>query len=379
MLNFIVWDANPEMFTIPGLDHPVRWYGLMFALAFLVGQQLMFYIYRKEGQPEKDVERLTIYMVIATVLGARLGHVLFYEPEKYLPDPLSIFKIWEGGLASHGAAIGILLGIYLYSRKHFQKGQNFMWVVDRIVIIVALAGAFIRFGNFMNSEILGKPTESNSGVVFARGAEEMLERSAQEVEKVEIYANEDAAPSEAGLAPLTVEVQFTSANFQEQNLRSFIERTFKNVLTDKRYSRIAENIREPENEPLQYTLKQERVDGGTAYVARIQTMGVVRHPAQFYESMSCVLLFFILFYVWYRKKNELKQGTLFGIFLIYIFGLRFFYEFLKENQVAFEDQLPLNMGQWLSIPLVIAGIIILFTAKKKNNRPGKLNNVSQKA
>jgi phosphatidylglycerol:prolipoprotein diacylglycerol transferase len=177
LLSYIIWNGSPEIFTIPipFLDTQItlRWYGLLFALGFLVGQQILYYIFKKEGKPEKDVDTLTIYMVIATVIGARLGHVLFYEPERYLSNPLDILKIWEGGLASHGAAVGILFALWLYARKK-NPGQNYLQTLDRIVILVALTGALIRLGNFYNSEIIGKPTHNDNGVVFARNVTEVL-------------------------------------------------------------------------------------------------------------------------------------------------------------------------------------------------------------
>jgi phosphatidylglycerol---prolipoprotein diacylglyceryl transferase len=167
MLQSIIWDVKPEIFTVElfGMEFAPRWYGLLFALGFLVGQQILFYIFRKEGKPESDVETLTVYMVVSTIIGARLGHVLFYEPAEYLRNPIDILKIWEGGLASHGATIGILFALYLYARK--KKDQTYLWVVDRIVITVAFAGMLIRLGNLMNSEIYGYQTDLPWGFIFA--------------------------------------------------------------------------------------------------------------------------------------------------------------------------------------------------------------------
>ncbi|MBD0257734.1 MAG: prolipoprotein diacylglyceryl transferase, partial [Cytophagales bacterium] len=154
-LQYITWDVSPEILDTEYFS--IRWYGLLFALGFLLGQQILIYIFKKEGKPASDVEVLTVYMVLSTIIGARLGHCLFYEPEYYLSNPLKILKIWEGGLASHGATIGILFALWLYARK--KKDQSYLWVVDRIVITVALAGGLIRLGNLMNSEIIGKPTD----------------------------------------------------------------------------------------------------------------------------------------------------------------------------------------------------------------------------
>ena len=286
IFNVINWGPSPEIFELGPLS--IRWYGLLFALGFLTGQYILIRIFRAEGKPEQDVETLTLYMVIATILGARLGHCLFYDPVYYLSNPLEILRIWKGGLASHGAAFGILFSLYLYvnydikakyffglipysfsSKKVKRKGQSYLWIVDRIVIVVALAGCFIRFGNLMNSEIVGMPSDLPWGFIF---------------------------------------------------------------LENPKYG------------------------------------DVPRHPAQLYESISCLIIFFILLAIWNKKKVKTPEGLLLGLFLILIFGLRFFYEFLKEVQEDFESDLPIKMGQILSIPLVLAGIYLLyrvFTGKAK--------------
>jgi len=259
-LTYIIWDVDPDIFTIPFLNHPVRWYGLSWALGFLLSQQVMFYIYKKEGRSSQEVETLTIYMIIAAMVGARLGHVLFYDPVNFFAEPLSILKIWEGGLASHGGAMGILIALFFFARKTSVK---YLWIVDRLVIISALTACLIRLGNLMNSEMVGLPTTLPWGFVF------------------------------------------TSID------------------------------------------------------------DIPRHPAQLYEAIYCFLLFVFLFWMWHSKRNEIKNGFLTGWFLIILFSLRFIDEFFKINQVSFEDELVLNMGQLLSIPFVIAGIVILILSGKK--------------
>ncbi len=266
-LQYITWDVSPEILDTEYFS--IRWYGLLFALGFLLGQQILIYIFKKEGKPERDVETLTVFMVLSTIIGARLGHCLFYEPEYYLANPVKILKIWEGGLASHGATIGILFALWLYARK--KKDQSYLWVVDRIVITVALAGGLIRLGNLMNSEIIGKPTDVPWAFVF------------------------------------------TAVDQQP------------------------------------------------------------RHPAQLYEAISCFILFGFLFWLWNRRKAKTPEGSLLGIFLIYIFGLRFVYEFLKENQVDFENNMALNMGQWLSIPAVLGGIFVLLIANRNAKKQDALD------
>ena len=253
ILQFIHWNVSPTIFSLGPIS--VRWYGLLFAMSFVVGYFIMLRIFRKENIPEPLLDQLSMYMLIATVVGARLGHVLFYEPASYLAHPLDILKIWQGGLASHGAAIGIIVALYLFSRK---TRQPFFWVIDRIVIVVALSGFFIRTGNLFNSEIYGNLTNLPWGFIFERAGETLP-----------------------------------------------------------------------------------------------------RHPTQIYEGLCYLILFFFLLWYYYKKDGKPRPGFLFGVFLIVVFGFRFIVEFIKEPQVEFEIAMTLNMGQLLSIPLVIAGIIIL--------------------
>ncbi len=143
-----------------------HWYGFLFAGAFVAGYLIESKLYRDAGRTLEELERLLTYILIATVVGARLGHVLFYDPLFYLTHPAEILAVWQGGLASHGAAIGILLAMWLYVKK--TRGMNFLWLADRVVVAVAIGGAFIRTGNFINSEIIGKPTDLPWAVIFAR-------------------------------------------------------------------------------------------------------------------------------------------------------------------------------------------------------------------
>jgi len=170
IFNYITWNIRPEIFIIPediyligGLS--IRWYGLLFAMSFIVGYIIMKRIFDNEGIGEKVLDQLSTYMIVFTILGARLGHCLFYEPDYYLAHPLDMLKIWEGGLASHGAAVGILIGLYVFARNN---KKPYLWILDRIVIVVALAGFFIRTGNLMNSEIFGDITTLPWGFYFER-------------------------------------------------------------------------------------------------------------------------------------------------------------------------------------------------------------------
>lgn len=267
MTSYIIWNISPDLFTIPEIagygPFPVRWYGLLFAAGFLIGQQIMIHIFKKENKPLQDIDTLTLVMVISTVIGARFGHFLFYEPEFLLKRPLDVILPPYSGLASHGAAIGIFTGLWIYSRKRAASGQTVWWVLDRMAIVAALGGAFIRFGNLMNSEIVGTPTTMPWGFVF---------------------------------------------------------------------------------------------------VKNIEYQQIPRHPAQLYESISCFILFFLLIGVWNKYKSTTPKGLLTGIFLIWIFTLRFLYEFIKENQESFENTMALNMGQILSIPAILTGIYFVWNA-----------------
>jgi phosphatidylglycerol---prolipoprotein diacylglyceryl transferase len=159
----IIWNPSPEIFEIG--HFAIRWYGLFFALSFFFGYLIMLRFFAKEDVPVKLLDELTTYMIIGTIVGARLGHVFFYEPSWYLAHPVKIFQVWEGGLASHGAGIGIILSILIFS---YIRKKPFLWVIDRIVIVVALAGFLIRMGNLMNSEIYGLPTTLPWGFQFLR-------------------------------------------------------------------------------------------------------------------------------------------------------------------------------------------------------------------
>jgi prolipoprotein diacylglyceryltransferase len=360
ILDYVVWSPNPAVF--PGFER-LRWYSLFFALGFIIAQQIMIYIFKKEGQDERLVDKLTIYMVIATIVGARLGHVLFYEPERYLGNPIDILKVWEGGLASHGAAIAILIAIWLYVRKI--PNQNYLWVVDRIVIVVAMVGALIRFGNLMNSEIGGKPTGTDNGFVFARNTEEILSTLKLPIESIEAYQPNERREelSGNGIVPVNFDMEISKGGYEEKDLRTALETDIKYVLTQFRSSQ--EYLAEDPDTPLDYTL----TDQGNQYVATIKTFGITKHPTQIYESLSYFVIFLVLLIGWIKYKEQLPDGLYLGVFLVSVFGMRFFWEFYKENQVDFEENLILNMGQTLSIPLVIGGIILIIYAMKKGFKP----------
>ncbi len=174
MLSFITWNVDPALFHFPEFipllgGREVRWYGLLFATGFALGAYLVYRIWKHEKLKDEWFDKLFIYVFVATAVGARLGHCLFYDPAHYLAHPIEILKIWEGGLASHGGTLGIIVAVYLYSKKITHKSM--LWTFDRLVVPVGLTAAFIRLGNLMNSEIYGHPTDLPWGFRFIRSLE----------------------------------------------------------------------------------------------------------------------------------------------------------------------------------------------------------------
>lgn len=362
-LTYFVWDPNPAVFD--GFER-LRWYSLLFALGFIISQQFMIYFFRKEGQNENLVDKLTIYMVLATILGARLGHVFFYEPEKYLSNPIDILKVWEGGLASHGAAISILFALWLYSKR--TPGQSYLWVVDRIVIVTAMTGAMIRVGNLMNSEIGGKDTGTDSGIVYMRDTEEILESLKVPILSIDAYKPEDRTNELQGngIVPVNFELIISKGNFSKDDLNGILAQDIKYALT--RFNSSKEFLAEPLESPLNFEIKERPSD----YLVTVKTFGKVKYPTQIYEAASYFVIFLILLGLWSTYKSRLPEGLLSGLFLISVFGMRFIWEFYKEVQVDFEQTMQFNMGQILSIPLVVIGIILVIRAlvsgiKKETN------------
>ena len=183
MGNYIVWNPNPIAFTIPFINHPITWYGTLFALGFFIGFYLLRFLFKKYGKQYTDwsdhllekkgllfADKLVLYVVISTIIGARLGHILFYEKwENYLSQPLNIIKVWEGGLASHGGVIGILLGLlfFYYAISKDFPNLSRRRIIDLMVVPALLIATFIRIGNFINQEVLGVPTLLSWGIIFA--------------------------------------------------------------------------------------------------------------------------------------------------------------------------------------------------------------------
>ena len=246
----------------------------------------------------------------------------------------------------------------IYSRK---VNETFFWVMDRIVIVVCLAGAFIRTGNFMNSEILGLPTGSGNGVVFAKSVNDILKfRFDGRVEDITFHKR-DGNITENGV-PITIRLKYgEGVGVDENSENNYYKSNVKSYLMG--YEGIRSHIYEEPNEELNYKIFKN----GDVYYAEIYTIGIPRHPAQMYEALYCLLLFVTLISLWYFKRESLKDGFIFSIFMIVLWSLRIIDELFKENQVDWEADIPLNMGQWLSIPMIILGLIIFiktFPSKK---------------
>lgn len=274
---FVHWKVDPVLFHIGSLE--IRWYGLLFALGFVLGWYLFKWFFKREGASTSLLDPLFCSVLIATIVGARLGHCIFYQPDYYFGSWqgfLEIFMPWKGGLASHGGAIALLLAVWWFAHK-YGKGNDidFLWVIDRLCITVAFAGCFIRLGNLFNSEIYGDVTSLPWGFVFELRGETLP-----------------------------------------------------------------------------------------------------KHPTQLYEASSYLILGVILVLIYKYRLDKMPRGFFFGAFLLGCFGMRFLIEFIKEPQVGFEQNMALDMGQILSIPFIVAGILILVYAYRKRT-PAALRPVSK--
>ena len=306
-LAYLLWNPDPIIAHIGPVM--LRWYGLLFALGFVVSTPVFQHIFRSEKVSPRWVDVLTLYMVVGTVVGARLGHIVFYEPGMLLKDPLEVFEIWHGGLASHGATLGIPLACWLFARHN---KFDTLWVLDRIVIAVGIGGACIRLGNFMNSEIGGYPTTVPWAVVFPRDTAHLLPAT---------------SPLPAGAV------------------------------------QVARPVRGSDGE------ESDRVLPADTPISPGALMAVPRHPTQLYEALYCVLLVSLIYHRWNCTKERTPRGLLLGLFMVLLFTQRFLGEFLKEAQVAFEKDHLLNQGQLLSLPAILVGLWVLWRAGKGLKNP----------
>jgi phosphatidylglycerol---prolipoprotein diacylglyceryl transferase len=298
----IVW--NPS----EGIDlgfFVIRYYSLMFVVAFGLGWYIMKNIFEREGESIEKLDSLFIWTVLATLIGARLGHVLFYDWEYFRNHLLEIFLPFRfspkfeftgfQGLASHGAAISIIIAMYFYSKNVLKRPQ--LWILDRVVIPVASGAIFVRLGNFFNSEIVGKETTSAFGIRFLRDKFSPADA---------VNATQIADPKAA----------------------------YHAIATDPKFAILLEQV-------------------------------PAKHPTQLYEAFCYIFVFTILFFMYWKTEARLKSGYLFGMFLVLLFSVRIVVEFLKESQGGFENELGLlSTGQWLSIPFILIGLYFVFTAEE---------------
>lgn len=283
----------------------IRYYSLMFVIAFGLGWYIMKKIYERENESIEKLDTLFIWTVIATLLGARLGQVFFYDWEYFRNNPTEIllpFKFkpefeFTGfrGLASHGAAIAIIIAMYFYSKNVIKR--PILWVLDRVVIPVASGAIFVRIGNFFNSEIVGNVTDSAFGIKFIRDY-----YSAKDVMNITKLSNVNDA--------------------------------YHTIATDPQYAELLAKV-------------------------------PMKHPAQLYEAFLYIFVFFALFFLYWKTKTAEKQGLLFGYFLVMLWSVRFAVEYVKESQGGIEESFGLlSTGQWLSIPFILVGIYYIFMAEK---------------
>jgi phosphatidylglycerol:prolipoprotein diacylglycerol transferase len=367
MLNFIIWNGSPIVFSIG--PFVLRWYVLLFILGFFIARFLLTYIYKKEGKPSSDLEALTIYILIAAVIGVRLGYVLFYEPNTILTKPLEIFLPFQfqpsfrftgiERLSGYGGILAVMVVIWFYSRKG-KPDQNYLQVLDRAMIAIALTAVFIGLGNFFNSEITGKPTNSKSGVVFVRPVTDGLLKlpccimrnpgGVNPLQNVEVKPDTALQPNVTGHSAVLLYL-FYKPGATEQLVKEFLIGDVKTFLYDN-----SQYMYESGEEPLHYTIFQESED---LFTGRVRTTGIARHPVQLYEAACYLLLFITMYVMWNKDKGHTPGGRISGIFLIFTAIFNFVLGFLKEPQALFESTMALSMGQIISIVMLILGLVVL--------------------
>lgn len=300
-----------------------------------MGYYIFCYIMKRQGykQYAEMANTFVIYAIVGTALGARLGHVFFYQWDYYSQHLLEILMVWKGGLASHGGVLGMIIAVILFMRKYGKVYNVSIWTFfDALIVPALLVSCCIRLGNFCNSEILGVQTQSEKGIVFCGEIYSGIHRldSSTEKPKVKIERN---GPAAAGLQPITCTFEFKNEN---ERVASWLFSYMQHYADD--------NFRFDNHK-----IETHQADGRWQY--SVACNGVLRHPSQLYEAMFYLLLFVIAMLVY--RKLFLRTGLSLALFLGAIFLFRFFIEFIKIDQVEAESEMVLNIGQKLSIPVVI--------------------------
>ena len=355
---YIVWNPNPIFLEIGTLS--ILWYSFLFASGFILSRFVIFSIYRAESRVRNNLDYLLLYIIVGTVIGARIGHVVFYEPFKYFNNPIGILKIWEGGLSSHGCALGILVAIWFYVykleffgkkiqiKKHKRQGHSWLQIVDRIAIVVALGSIFIRIGNFMNSEMIGKPTKSNFGVIFVGTKIQQVKDRIPAIHSISII-NEDQY-IEDNDPTLTLKIKLKEHIVNRAIAESIFKKNIKPLLLKNQK---LPNLIAPSNAPIEIQKSKQ------GYLGYFKMKAIIRHPSQLYEAGICIITFLLLITIWNIRKEHTPSGLIWGIFLLVIFGSRIPQELIKENNVVFGNGFLLNQGQYLSFPFVLLGFFLI--------------------
>jgi prolipoprotein diacylglyceryltransferase len=367
MLGYISWDVAPELINSP---ITLRYYSLFFAISFIIGFALMKRMMKRENAPDAWVDKIFFYVFIGTILGARLGQVFFYEPEYYLSNPIEIFKIWEGGLASHGAAIAVIISLWLYAK--FVTKRSFYYGADKAVVTIAIAASLIRLGNLANSEIIGERSESSSAFFFEYEAKKNAAAIFNNIDTFDNFQLTDITfePADKTLDSLSFAYPLATLKLVAVPQLPADQATARVTEIATTLSHAAKGNFEGEDYHY-FTLGQpvKTYTAGKYVVAEIQVGLIPRFPTQIWESAAYLALFVLLMFGYWKKQWYRREGLLFGVFLLVLFGARFIIEFWKEKQTYLEDDSPLTMGQWLSIPAFLVGLLIVIIALKKEPLP----------
>jgi prolipoprotein diacylglyceryl transferase len=343
---YISWDVSPALYD--GFI-TLRYYSLFFALAFLLGYQLVKKMYLKEDAPLVWMDKLLVYTVVGTIIGARLGHVFFYDWDYYSKNLIEIPMVWKGGLASHGAAIALVVAMWLYSKKVTNKST--MWSLDKLVIAVALAAGFIRVGNLMNSEIVGQRSTDTSGLFYENKSASTIARFfSTDSDKVDFISTDE----DTLISGITYPKVFVNIPLGSTRMKSAYANVFASSFSVQNMGEEADFF--SGNVSLNYQISPTNELLIPIYV-------IPRIPTQLWEAFSYWLIFIFLSFGYWKQKWYLYEGRLFGVFMVLLFTARFFIEFYKEHQTLANSS-SLTMGQYLSIPLVLVGLFFWIKSKR---------------